>query len=732
MILRLYYRKQLPRPMSCFVLAVVALFALANVGCNNADPQRAPSARKSTTSTETQPTETQSAIPVLQVTAFKYQPIINPGYVGPQACAGCHDERLEECKSSSHFRTCRFPATELLPRGFSEGVNTFRRKNASLVYEMTKTPDGKPLQTAIEQRAGQTFRTESSIDLILGAKDLSDEVYLSWHKDNSMWELPIAWVYARDNWGASGFDATAESGDHARPLTLRCFECHNTWFEHLPGTLNVYRPESLIVGVTCEKCHGPAKDHVDFHRQHPDEKKPHHILYPLSLERERLIEVCTQCHSNAVRHKGAANSFRPGMLLEDHYFTTHPHNSEDDHVANQIPNLRQSKCFQASDMTCISCHDPHHTSEPVKPTYMATCIQCHKQDECHLQPDIPTALRDACVDCHMRKYVKVNVNFDLENELYVPPTLRAEHRISVDQIGTKETLLRYARIEANKEVAELEKWLLDHWQTESEQHEAANRYVAAIAAQREILRLFPESDVAKAEVERLGTLQQQADNLLISANRLLLQNQDSSAKAAYEQLLILKPKSAVAYSRLGTIAAKANNFGKARELLQRSIELDREDQYGFSMLARLAFVEKKFDEAATLYGKANEVEPYNAKLNWLWGQSLQLTGKTDEALKRWLKSLEIAPKQPEVLRAVVEAEANLGNLKDALEHAQILNSLSGYEDVSSLMLLAQINVAANDKISAASVTRRAVEVAKRLQPDAVSAILEWCKEQQLP
>ncbi len=118
-----------------------------------------------------------------------------------------------------------------------------------------------------------------------------------------MWELPVAWVYANDCWGASGFDRNS-GGDHARVLTLRCFECHNTWFEHVQVPLGEYRRDELILGVTCERCHGPSKEHVEFHRKNPKRTKSQHICCPSSLPRERLLEVCTQCHGNAIRHVG--------------------------------------------------------------------------------------------------------------------------------------------------------------------------------------------------------------------------------------------------------------------------------------------------------------------------------------------------------------------------------------------------------------------------------------------
>jgi tetratricopeptide (TPR) repeat protein len=663
----------------------------------------------------------------------KYQQpnIENPGYVGPQACAECHQHRFEECRGTSHFQTCRVPELSRLPRGFKPGQGTFKKHETQVEYE-SLLRDERPVQIAKNGRESYQ-QTASSIDLILGAKDISDEVYLSWHQDNSMWELPVAWVFARDAWGASGFDKTTTGGDHARPLTLRCLECHNTWFEHMPGTLNVYRRENFIRGVTCERCHGPGSEHVVYHQQNPNDQTAQHIVYPANLDRERLIEVCTQCHGNAVRHRGPALSYRPGLKLDDHYFTTHPPHSEDDHVANQIGNIRGSPCFQSSQMTCITCHDPHLTDKPSLASYADTCKQCHNSVDCGQQAELPESLRDKCSECHMRKYVKINVNFDLENELYVPPILRSQHRIAKDPVATQEILLEHARKEGQVDQAsELEKRLVMHWRTVSQECESQQRYVAAIAAQREILRFLPNSQEATADISRLGQLQHAIDDLQIEANRQLQLSQDEAARRLFNQLIELKPTLAEAHSRLGTIAAKANDYSTAKLHLLKSIELAPEDQYGFTMLARLAFVEKQYDQAISYYQQAAQIEPYNAKLNWLWGQALQMANRSQEAVEHWQLSLKIDPRQPQVLRALCEALANSDQASQAIEYAEVLNSLGQYQDLNDIMLLAQIRANADQPDAASSVVRQALKVAKQSQPQAIPAIEQWAREQQLP
>ena len=294
--------------VSRLCVVAVCLSLLWHGGCTRTDSTNSSSNKTSPTSPNLSSNATAEPR-VQQVGRYRIQPFeipkaVNPGYVGYQKCAECHAERVKECEPSSHFQTCRVPTADRMPAAFTStnpADRTLKLPNSDISFEMS-VRNGRYFQKAT--RAGAPG-VESTVDLVYGAKSISDEVYLSWHADNTMWELPVAWVWANNNWGAAAYDRT-QGGDFARPLTVRCFECHTTWFQHVPGTEATYRRDELLLGVTCERCHGPGKEHVDYHHQHPEDKKANSIVYPGGLERERLIDVCTQCHSNAVNHKGPA------------------------------------------------------------------------------------------------------------------------------------------------------------------------------------------------------------------------------------------------------------------------------------------------------------------------------------------------------------------------------------------------------------------------------------------
>jgi tetratricopeptide (TPR) repeat protein len=74
-------------------------------------------------------------------------------------------------------------------------------------------------------------------------------------------------------------------------------------------------------------------------------------------------------------------------------------------VVGHIEQLRQSACYQKSDMTCLTCHDPHTGEKPRDSIafYRGKCLSCHGEQGCKLDQ----ALRrkkdpaDNCAACHM-------------------------------------------------------------------------------------------------------------------------------------------------------------------------------------------------------------------------------------------------------------------------------------------------------------------------------------------
>src|SRR5262249_29838307 len=144
-------------------------------------------------------------------------------------------------------------------------------------------------------------------------------------------------------------------------------------------------------------------------------------------------------------------------------------------------------------LTCTTCHDPHRPRQTADSgSLQASCLRCHAPGACGDQPNLPSAVRDQCVGCHMPVYVKINVNFQTEDDDYVPPLTRSEHRIAVYPAARQAVLWEWHRTQPGsvdqEEAARLAKSLVAHWRAEAEDCRRQHRYMGAIAAIREAAR----------------------------------------------------------------------------------------------------------------------------------------------------------------------------------------------------------------------------------------------------
>ena len=311
-----------------------------------------------------------------------------PGYAGIEACRECHAERVNEFCQTNHFRTSRpIDPSEWQSRTVEE-ENTYRSRNENCWFEMSMAND-QLYQTAfmVNPDDGSSVRRQEQAEIVVGAGAV-DEILFYW-QDRQCFQLPIAYLNPIQAWGNSpGFkDGVA---DFSRPVLPRCLECHNTWFDHQPGTANEYHAETAMLGISCERCHGPGQEHVDHHRSmddSSDEADAAHIVKPYELTREQQIALCAHCHGNANIRTSPPFTWRPGDLVEDHYRVATGGLPEDNHTANHVQYLSESSCFQNSEMTCVTCHDPHAKEDSsLVRSFDVSCGSCHETEDSRNRP----------------------------------------------------------------------------------------------------------------------------------------------------------------------------------------------------------------------------------------------------------------------------------------------------------------------------------------------------------
>lgn len=325
----------------------------------------------------------------------------NPGFVGSESCRKCHESYVDGAAQTAHALTARLPAADAILGSFNEGKNVLRTHAPELWFEMRKREDGVPFQRLVLFRDGEEYHYDAPIDIVFGSGKLG-QTFLTW-SGSQLYELPVSYLTQAGQWANSpGY--TEGAANFARPIEPACVQCHATWWGHVAGTVNQYDKHDFLLGVTCETCHGPGRDHIAAAESEGRLTPSTGIVNPAGLNREQQLELCSQCHSGAGILRRAPFSYRPGLPLEDFLDLPPPTDSGAGavHSANQRHRLELSRCFQNSpEMTCTTCHDPHRAERGDRKLFADRCRKCHTEGSCPTIQGAEPGVQDRCVDCHL-------------------------------------------------------------------------------------------------------------------------------------------------------------------------------------------------------------------------------------------------------------------------------------------------------------------------------------------
>ncbi len=325
-------------------------------------------------------------------------------YVGTDPCASCHSEIAQTYRLTNHNLTSSLPSSSTLKGSFAPGSNTMSTVLPDLTFRMDQRGSNF-FETAISGDPPHTKERTEPIDIVIGTGE-KGQTFLYWHSDRLL-QLPIS--YWRDvGWiNSPGYlDGTA---DFERPIPPRCLECHATYARSLEASLlsNRYDKNEVTLNLSCERCHGPGRQHVEKFRAAQASNAGTsvagpQIVNPAKLPRARQIEVCGQCHGGAGRDIAPAFSYIPGENLAEYIELPAPDpNAAVDVHGNQMALLERSRCYRASpNLTCITCHNPHE-GEKAAATYSTKCLECHEAKSCGEFARLGPKISENCVDCHM-------------------------------------------------------------------------------------------------------------------------------------------------------------------------------------------------------------------------------------------------------------------------------------------------------------------------------------------
>jgi len=324
-------------------------------------------------------------------------------YVGDDACRTCHAEHVDTFHRTAHARTSSTADEHSILGKFAPGENILKTANPALFFRMDeKVADGRAsekepafFQTAVQGKPPNTTSHTERFALVVGSGG-KGQTYLFWKQDQ-LFQLPVSywtnlgWVNSpgyRD--GFANFD---------RPIIPRCLECHATYFDALSPP-NHYSSAGFTLGIQCEKCHGPGREHISREASKSAASAASAILNPARFPRDRQMDLCAWCHAGHGEASLPTFSYIPGEPLEKYIELPRPDpDAPLDVHGSQIEMLKQSRCFAASTMTCLTCHDVHATQHDLA-DFSKRCLACHKPDSATFSK-AGHRVSTNCIDCHM-------------------------------------------------------------------------------------------------------------------------------------------------------------------------------------------------------------------------------------------------------------------------------------------------------------------------------------------
>lgn len=328
-------------------------------------------------------------------------PVETVSYVGNATCISCHRDKGSSFDETAHANTSCLATPATVKGRFDAGANDFRTANPDLYFQLRAAATGCTQTAVLRTSATEVLTRTERMDIVIGS-GRKGQTYLYWDGDG-LFELPVSyWTEAQAWVNSPGYiDGRA---NFERPIPRRCLECHATSFVSRGPPENAYARDSLRLGISCEKCHGPGAEHVARFRSASPPKSPVEfaILNPKKLPRDRQIDSCALCHAGAGDPLTPPLSFQPGDELARHLtFPRVEANAPLDVHASQVQLLERSQCFRSTPaMSCSSCHDVHRPQRDLA-SFAAQCIRCHQPEKCGEFSKEGHRIDQRCVTCHM-------------------------------------------------------------------------------------------------------------------------------------------------------------------------------------------------------------------------------------------------------------------------------------------------------------------------------------------
>ena len=678
------------------------------------------------------------------------------GYVDPQVCGTCHGKITATYKKTGMARSFYKPTAENVIEDYAK-ANTFFHKPSQMRYRMIER-DGRFFQRRFTVGADGREENvrEETVDYVLGSGNHA-RTYLHRTTQGKLIELPVSWYVEKSGyWNMSpGFDRVDQQ-DMQGAIGEECMFCHNAYPEwgnaSAPNHEFSVFPQKLPEGIDCQRCHGPGAEHVAaaMGGKASVVEIRSKIVNPAKLSRDRQMEVCMECHMetgalhvpNAIRnYDRGPYSFHPGERLGDFktYFER-PKDPKGDEfeVAHAGYQLLRSACFRSSQMTCLTCHNPHDIprGEEAKKQYIAVCESCHQKV---LHKDVAMPRGSDCLSCHMpKRRTEGSVHIVLTDHYIqrVRPSrdlraafsekLQNEDRTPVQifyptsmPTTREELLLAVARVndEGIDGIGQLKSKIDQLRPSWPEPYVALGKAYARVGKTNEAVAMFKEALKLRADdraslhelasvllstgqVSDATDLLQQAvrqypddDGFLANlANAYFRQGRLTEAQEAATRTMSINPDRPDVHDLEGLIAVDRQDRSAAEQAFREAIRLRPNLPEPHNNLANLLIGQRRFQEAELQLRTALSLKPDYADAHHGLGLLMILQHKNIEATRELLEAARVAPGDVTVhtdLADLLSAEGKLSDAAAEYRRALALNPAKADANLGLAMILLQ-------------------------------------------
>ena len=565
-------------------------------------------------------------------------------FVGDEVCATCHEELYLSYHQTGMGRSVTQFNPSTAPESFDPPVSIYNTR-FDYYYEPILRGDSLYQREYRLDAEGKVVHEQIyAAEWVIGSGN-GTRSYLM-NVNGHVTEMPLTWYVRSEKWDLSP-SYEQQNFRFGRAISLECMGCHNGRPVYSNFTQGHY--EEVPLGITCERCHGAGGQHSDLRLagiNPPNGESDPSIVNPGNLERSLQLSVCQQCHLTGVAVFGPGEdmtTFKPGTALRDHrtVYATEEELTDPERfgIASHAMRLSRSECFEKSEMTCVTCHDPHQSVTTLDANHFNdACNSCHdlsRQQTICIRPEASTsdeAMTGNCVGCHLQK----SGTSDIPHVTFTDHWIR---RTVPEAVSPEEIQRELVRTTPFKLVAVDEDVEDD---TPDALVEEGMAYFQFYETRHKLPSYLP--DIAAKIREGLERGAEHEEGRLVLARALMEMDSLSTARLVLQEAVLQYPDHARLHYWLGFVELSLNDPERAATALSKSLDIsphfnDARLKYAESLSALGRYDEAESELLTLLDDDPVHLPEARNNLGFLYMQ----TERLEEALPRFLQATALDP-----------------------------------------------------------------------------------------